>query len=156
MIKLFLQPNDIPELTSFSGNIDIDQLKPIINIAQTTFIKRILGKDLYDKIYTDLDTLSGEYLTILNDYIVPMTAFYTVSIYLSLSVAKVTEQGAYKRGIEGSTTLTTTELNSLADSYKGIAITYEENFREYMKTISIAEYGEDEKITETTNLIQWY
>lgn len=156
MIKLFLQPNDIPELTSFSGNIDIDQLKPIINIAQTTFIKRILGKDLYDKIYTDLETLSGEYLTIFNDYVVPMTAFYTVSTYLSLSIAKVTEQGAFKRGVDGSTNLTTPEINSLGDSYKSIAITYEENFRDYMKTISIAEYGEEEKIKEATNLIQWY
>lgn len=156
MIKLFLQPNDIPELTSFSGNIDIDQLKPIIHIAQTTFIKRILGNDLYDKIYTDLSTLSGDYLKIFNDYVVPMTAFYTVSTYLSLSVTKVTEQGAFKRGVEGSTNLTTPELNSLGDSYKSIAVNYELNFRDYMKTISIAEWSENEKIKESTNLIQWY
>ncbi len=156
MIKLFLQPNDIPELTSFSGNIDIDQLKPIINIAQTTFIKRILGKDLFDKINTDLETLSGEYLTIFNDYIAPMAAFYSVSIYLSLSIAKVTEQGAFKRGVEGSTNLTTPELNSLGDSYKSIAISYEENFREFMKTTTIVEWKQENNNKEITNLIQWY
>jgi hypothetical protein len=51
MIKLFLKPNDIPALTSFSGNIDIDQLAPCISIAQQTYIKRVLGLNLYNKIY---------------------------------------------------------------------------------------------------------
>jgi hypothetical protein len=55
MMKLFLQPNDIASLTGFNGNIDIDSLKPIINTAQTTQVKRVLGTKLYDKIYTDLN-----------------------------------------------------------------------------------------------------
>jgi hypothetical protein len=59
-MKLFLQPNDIASLTGFNGNIDIDSLKPIINTAQTTS-KRVLGTKLYDKIYTDLNSLTGNY-----------------------------------------------------------------------------------------------
>jgi hypothetical protein len=32
-MKLFLQPNDIPALTGFNGNIDGDSIKPAINTA---------------------------------------------------------------------------------------------------------------------------
>jgi hypothetical protein len=53
-MKLFLQPNDIASLTGFNGNIDIDSLKPIINTAQTTQVKRVLGTKLYDIRYTPI------------------------------------------------------------------------------------------------------
>lgn len=152
-MKLFLNPNDIFSLTSFSGNIDIDQIAPTVNIAQTTVIKRILGTELYNKIYTDLDTLSGNYLTLLDDYIVPMLAFHTVNIYLSLSVAKVTNAGAFKQGVENANVLSVTELNALGDSYKSIAISIEENMKEWLKTANISEYKTN---VETTNLIPWH
>ena len=82
-------------MTGFSGNIDSDSIKPAINVAQTTHLKRILGQSLYDKISTEIEnnTLSGDYLTIYNDYIVYMTAFFSASIYLSLNTSKLPMQG---------------------------------------------------------------
>jgi hypothetical protein len=156
MIKLFLKPNDIPALTSFSGNIDIDQLAPCISIAQQTYIKRVLGLNLYNKIYTDIDTLSGEYLYIFDTFIVNMLSFYTVNIYLSLSLTKVNNAGAFKTTVENGTLLTKAEINALSDSYKGIALDFEAQFREYMATITIAEYGQLEQNTQQTDLIQLY
>ena len=156
MIKLFLQPNDISVLTGFNGNIDIDNLKPSINVAQTTHIKRILGKDLYDKIYTDLETLSGDYLTIYNDYVVYMLAFFSASTYLALNTTKVNNLGTYKINAENSTNATPSEVNTLGKNYESIAISYETNFYEFMKTINIPEYGQIELNKPTTNLIPWY
>lgn len=156
MIKLFLQPNDIPALTGFNGNIDADSLKPSINVAQTTHLKRILGQDLYDKIYTDLDVLAGDYLTIYNDYIVYMLAFFSASTYLALNTTKVNNLGSYKITAENSTNATPSEVNTLGKNYESIAISYELNFYNFMKTISIPEYGGDDPTKETTNLIPWY
>jgi len=155
-MKLFLQPNDIAALTGFSGNIDNDSIKPIINTAQTTQVKRVLGTRLYDKIYTDLEDLEGDYLTIYNDYVVYMTAFFTASIYLSLSVDKVSNGGVFKLSAENATNSSDVKVNQLSKNYEAIAISYESNFKEFMETISISEYGTEEAQTETTNFIPWY
>lgn len=155
-MKLFLQPNDISSLTGFNGNIDSDSIKPSINTAQTTQVKRVLGTKLYDKIYNELDTLSGEYATIFNDYVIYMTAFFTASIYLSLSVDKVSNGGVFKLTAENATNTSDTKINTLSKNYEAIAISYENNFKEFMATITIPEYGIEEKETETTNFIPWY
>ena len=155
-MKLFLQPNDISALTGFNGNIDVDSIKPVINTAQTTQVKRVLGTKLYNKIYTDLNTLSGNYLTIYNDYVVYMTAFFTASIYLSLSIDKVSNAGVFKLSAENATNSSDTKVNQLSKNYEAIAISYETNFKEFMQTITIPEYGIEEITKETTNFIPWY
>jgi hypothetical protein len=155
-MKLFLQPNDIPALTGFNGNIDSDSIKPAINTAQTTQVKRILGTKLYNKIYNDLETLTGDYLTIYNDYVIYMTAFFSASIYLSLSTDKVSNGGVYKLSAENATNSSDTKVNQLSKNYEAIAISYESNFREFMTTINITEYGTDEQQKENTNFINWY
>jgi hypothetical protein len=155
-MKLFLQPNDITSLTGFSGNIDNDSIKPAINTAQTTQVKRVLGTKLYDKIYTDLDNLSGNYATIFNDYVVYMTAFFTASIYLSLSVDKVSNGGVFKLSAENANNTSDAKVNLLSKNYEAIAISYENNFKEFMETISIPEWGTEEKQAENTNFINWY
>ena len=155
-MKLFLQPNDIASLTGFNGNIDNDSIKPAINTAQTTQVKRVLGTKLYDKIYTDLNTLSGNYAIIFNDYVVYMTAFFTASIYLGLSVDKVANGGVFKLSAENATNTSDAKINTLSKNYEAIAISYENNFKEFMATITIPEYGIEEKETENTNFIPWY
>jgi hypothetical protein len=114
---------------------------------------------LYNKISSDIenDTLSGDYLTMYNDYIVYMTAFFSASIYLSLNTSKTTNAGTYKINPDNSTSSTNSEVNTLGKNYEAIAIVYETNFKEFMKTITIPEYGNIEQAkTATTNLFNWY
>lgn len=155
-MKLFLTPNDIAALTGFNGNIDSDFIKPAINTAQTTQVKRILGTKLYDKIYADLESLTGDYKTIYDDYVVYMTAFFSASIYLSLSIDKVSNGGVFKLSAENATNSTDAKVNQLSKNYEAIAISYEGNFKEFMATISIPEYGIEETLAEKTNFIPWY
>ena len=158
MIQLFIKETDIAELTGFSGNIDSDSIKPAINVAQTTHLKRILGQSLYDKISTEIEnnTLSGDYLTIYNDYIVYMTAFFSASIYLSLNTSKTTNAGTYKLNPDNATSSSNNEVVILGNNYKAIATSYEDNFREFMKTISIPEWTSTENTKSSTNILNWY
>ena len=158
MIQLFIKETDIAELTGFSGNIDSDSIKPAINVAQTTHLKRILGQSLYDKISTEIEnnTLSGDYLTIYNDYIVYMTAFFSASIYLSLNTSKTTNAGTYKLNPDNATSSSNNEVVILGNNYKAIATSYEDNFREFMKTISIPEWTSTENTKSSTNIFNWY
>ena len=158
MIQLFIKETDIAELTGFSGNIDADSIKPSINVAQTTHLKRILGIDLDNKISNDIENndLSGDYLTIYNDYIVYMTAFFSASIYLSLNTSNTTIAGTYKLNPENTTSQTNNEVVILGNNYKNIACSYEDNFKEFMKTISIPEWSEIENTKKQTNILNWY
>jgi hypothetical protein len=158
MKKLLIKASDIPDITGTSGNIDVDSIRPSINIAQNTSVKRVLGADLYDKIVSDYTagTLSGVYLTIYNDYVVYMLAFHTISVYLSLGVSKVANNGSYKVGVEGSINLTLNENAILGKNYQAVAISYEGMFFEFIKTVNIPEYKQacSNENNNRTNLIQ--
>jgi len=157
-IKILLKPNTISETVGFGGNIDIDQLAPSIIIAQTTYLKRILGIDLYNKISTDYSagTLTGIYETIYTDYVIDMLAFFSCSVYLSINTSKTTNAGTFKVGAEGSTNTPLNELTILGKTYESIGISYEQNFYEYMSKNAIPEYGKNNDKNNTTNLIGWY
>lgn len=156
MITLFLKNSDIPELTAFSGNIDADSLKPHIYIAQTTDIKRVLGIDLYTKIYNDFvnNTLSGVYKTIFDDYVVDMLVYFACSKYMAFGATKTTNGGVFKQGADGATVADFKEVAILKNDYKQLAAGVENNFYEYMKTVDIEEYKNVTKVK--TNLLNWY
>lgn len=153
MIKLWLKENDIPALTSFDGNIDSDSLKPFIFIAQTTDLKRVLGLYLYDKINTEYiaNNLTGEYLTIFDNYIVDMLVYFSCSHYIAMNSSKVSNNGIIKP--EQTTDLK--EIDRLSARYNALANNVMVNFQEYMATISIPEYKSGEN-KANTNIIGWY
>jgi hypothetical protein len=160
MKQILIKAATIPTIVGISGNIDVDSIRPSILIAQNTNIKRVLGSDLYAKILADYasGTLAGVYLIIYNDYVEPMLAFHTVSVYLSLGVPKVANNGTYKIGVEGSVNLTLNENAILGKNYEAVAISYEGMFFTYIKTINIPEYDNviDKEKDARTNLIQLY
>lgn len=154
MINLFLTENDIPFLTSVSGNIDVDSLKPFIYIAQTSDVKRVLGIDLYNKIYDDFsnDALTGVYGTIFNDYIKDMLVYFSCGLYVQFGGYKIANQGIFKTTAENGTAVDYKEVKNLADKYKQLAANVEETFIEFVKKNPISEY----KFTEKTNIVNWY
>src|SRR5574339_41970 len=97
-ILLMIEPKDVIALTTFDGNIDIDNLKPTIYIAQTTYLKSFLGLALYNKIYDDFvaDTLTGDYLTIFNEFVKDILSYQTASLYVDFGGYKVSENGIHK------------------------------------------------------------
>lgn len=155
-MTLLLKPNDIPRLTSLSGNIDIDSIAPHVFTAQSNDVKRILGNDLYAKILADYDadTLANEYLTIYNDYVLMMLAYYSAYYFIGMGSYKIVNNGIVKTTIEGGTSIDMKEADVLANKYKSMAGTYEIALNEYLLTISIPEYTQENR--KTTKLKIWY
>jgi hypothetical protein len=153
MANILLNPSKLTEITGFGGNIDKDSLNPAINIAQNTHLKRILGVPLYDKMLEG--TPIGIYLTIRNDYVNYILAFYSASIYLSLFSIKTTNNGSFKlSGGEGDTQVTHADLNLLSKNYEQAALSYEKNFIDFMNTQNVPEYPKNEK--KVSRLINLY
>ncbi len=71
---LLISRKDIVKYTALNGNVDTDQFIQFIKIAQDKHIQNYLGTDLLNAIKTKItgSTLTGDYLSLVNDYVKPM------------------------------------------------------------------------------------
>lgn len=157
MIQLFITPESVKELTSISGTTDNDLIFPRIEDAQTIDIERVLGVDLYDKIYNDLNNnipLTGEYLKIFDKYIVKMCVYFTAKYFILFNETKVSNIGntllSTERGQPSGKTI------ELSGEYESMAISVESNFRKYMEKSIIPEWNYCKKDEGTTNFNDFY
>ena len=151
-ITLLIEPKDLISLNTFDGNIDVDNINPIIYIAQTTHLKAFLGLDLYNKIYNDFvnDDLAGEYLIIFDEYIKDLLSYYTASLFVSFGGYKVTENGLHRMNPENTTPLDFDETENLSKKYIDLVSNVEANFKVYVSDKNITELADKTITTETT------
>jgi len=142
MVTLLISPSDIPNLTNFDGNIDVDNLKPHIYAAQTTEIRRILGDPLYNKLMTDYNTgsLTGQYLYIHETYIIDMLSYLACAIYCTFGGYKISQEGLFISAPDKTTPIARADIDGLESRFKQLATNVETSFVAYMKTINIPEY----------------
>ena len=131
---LFITRQDISVFTAANGNIDNDKLLPFINQAQDIHIQNYLGTDLYDKIQADIvaSSLSGNYLTLVNDYIKDMLLHWSMVEYLPYAGVNIANGGIYTKNPENSTALTKEHVDSLIERSRTTAQFYTNRFIDYM------------------------
>lgn len=154
--KLFITPENVKERTSISGGTDNNLISQKIYYAQITDIQRVLGRPLYDKFYADLlaDTaLTPPYSTIFDKYIIDLHVFYSAYYFTIFNEVKSSNVGNTVLNPERGQTYAKTDM--LAESYKNLAISVENNFRKYMETAIIAEWEQD-RPSEITNITSFY
>lgn len=155
--KLFITSEQVKERTSISGTTDNDSIDQKIYYAQITDIVRILGQDLYGKIYDDLDNdtpLTGEYLKIFDKYIVDMHVFFTSHYFTLFNEVKVSNTG--NNILTSGNWQPSQKTVALSEEYKSLAISIETNFRTYMENATIPEWGVCKKSEEGTNFNDFY
>lgn len=131
---LFITKSELAQFTVLSANIDTDKILPFIKIAQDTHIYTFLGSKLFEKISADLiaGTLSGNYLSLLNNYIKPMTIHWAMTEYIPFSGTVISTKGAYDHNSENSNVKSKQDLDFLVQKSKQIAENYTEKFIRYM------------------------
>ncbi len=79
-IALFTSENDIKKNTVIDDNVDVRLLQPTIWMAQERHIQEIVGSNLYNKLQSDIvaSTLTGDYLTLVDDYLVPALRWWVM------------------------------------------------------------------------------
>ena len=138
----FINISQIAAYSSFDGNIDNDSISPNIDQAQNNDIERVLGTTLYDKINGDLNagaSLTGNYLVIFNKYIVRLQVYYTCYYYLSFTVPKVSQNGAYFVTPEKTQALTLDQLERMASKYEKLAVGLELKFIAALDLLNLPE-----------------
>jgi len=70
---IFITESYIKSNTVVDDNVNATTLLSIAYDAQEQYIEPLLGTRLYNKLKTEVtaDTLTGDYLTLMNDYVVP-------------------------------------------------------------------------------------
>ena len=108
-VALFIKRSDLVKNTILNGNVDTDKFIQFIKIAQEMHIQNYLGSKLYDKISTDIlgtggASLTGDYLTLVNDYIQPMLIHYAMIDYLPFAAYELKNVGLLKHSSENAET----------------------------------------------------
>ena len=142
MAKNFITIEHVSAYTGFDGNIDDDSLNPFVFMAQTE-IKRILGDELYTKMWNDFqnDTpFTGDYLKIYESFIMPIESYFTASFYLQLGIAKVSQNGAYLVTPEKTEQIFDEKTSKMANKYEALAIGLEHTLVDFLNTLTIPEW----------------
>lgn len=131
---LFIKREDIVRNTVISGNVDTDKFIQFIKIAQEIHIQNYTGTKLYDKISSDIigNTLAGNYLSLVTDYVQPMLIHFAMVEYLPFAAYTVANGGVYKHTSENATNAEKIEIDYLVEKERTIAKYYTERFIDYM------------------------
>ena len=153
MTNLFITAENVKETTSISGTTDNDSITQKIYYAQITDMVRVLGQSLYDKIYTDFPTLTGDYEIIYNKYLIDMHVFFTAHYFTLFNEVKSSNTG---NNILSGNWQPTQKTVQLSEQYKSLAISVENNFRTFMENSTIPEWGNEKKSEDATNFNDFY
>ena len=131
---IFIKRNDLIKNTALSGSIDTDKFIQFVKIAQEIHIQNYLGSDLYNKISADIvaDTLTGDYLELVNDYVQPMLIHYAMVEYLPFAAYTIANGGIYKHNSENSSLANKQEIDSLIAKERDYAEYYTQRLIDYL------------------------
>jgi hypothetical protein len=131
---LLISRADVVKFTALNGNIDVDKYISFVKIAQDVHVQSILGTDLLNKIKADIvaNTLSGNYLSLLTNYVKPMLIHWAMVEYLPFAAYTIANKGVYKHESENSTTVDKVEVDFLIEKQRQIAQHYTQRFVDYM------------------------
>lgn len=134
MKALFITLKELKRKSIFDGNIDADKIIQFIEVAQDTEVQTYLGTKLYEKLQSDIiaNSLTGNYKTLVDDYIKPMLIWYTQAAYIPYAAYQISNGGIYKHNSENSTSVDQSEINSLASHATETAEFYTQRFMDHM------------------------
>jgi hypothetical protein len=133
-VALFISRTDLVRNSIIDGNVDTDKFIQFIKIAQEIHVRNYLGTDLYNRISTDIinDTLTGDYLTLVNTYVQPMLIHFAMVDYLPFAAYQLKNGGVLKHSSENSETVAKEEIDYLVNKEREFADYYTRRFIDFM------------------------
>jgi len=139
---LFITPEEITTTTILGGNVDVDKYLFTIANTQITVIEPLLGSELYDKVKLEAenDTLAGDYLTLYNEFVKPITKNQALAEYIEVSSFMITNGGAFKHSPENAELMDKDDIMLLSQKYSAIADMYVLRFNKWICKNPLTEY----------------
>jgi len=145
---LILSEEVFKTMAPVSGDLDWNYIWPHIQATQDKWIQPALGQSLYEKIMTDIagGSLSGDYKTLVDDYIVRVTVWFTCYGGLPFWGVKVVNSGIMQRIVDDGQAVSFTDIDKLAELCRGQGEFYKERLINYLRANS-------SKFTEFTKTV---
>jgi hypothetical protein len=133
---LLITKDHLFKYTQLGGNVDIDKVTPFIKIAQDIQIQEVCGTALYRSILTKVqgNTLAGNYLTLVNQYLQPMLIHYAMADFLLFHGYEISNAGIVRNNPENTQLPDRIEIDMIVKRQRDIAETYRQ------KTVSYLNY----------------
>lgn len=132
---LLINEDVLKKYTPLTDAVDPNLIRPCIYVAQDMYLQNFLGTNLTNKIKDDVanGTLSGNYETLLNEYILKLLIWWTmVELYPSL-LYKHDNGNLVSRQSEDTTPVTKGEMESLKEKARENARFYTKRMVDYLR-----------------------
>jgi hypothetical protein len=131
---LFISRTDLVKNSILDGNVDTDKFIQFIKVAQQIDIQNLLGTDLYNKISADIiaDSLSGDYLTLVNSYIQPTLIWFAQMNYIPFAAYQIKNGGVFKHSSETAQNVDKNEVDYLVGKAREYANYYSTRMVDYL------------------------
>lgn len=141
---LLVSKKDIVKFTAIDGNLDADKFIPYVKQAQDKHIENYLGTDLIEKIKADIiaNTLTGDYLTLVNDWVKPCLIHWSLVEYLPFSSYTISNKGVFKHNSENSDVATKEEVDTLIEKERNTAQYYTDRLIDHLSFNAGSKYPE--------------
>lgn len=141
---LLITRKDVVKFTAMNGNVDTDKFIQYVKIAQDVHIQNYVGTELLKAIQTKItnSTLTGDYLSLVTDYIKPMLIHWVMVEYLPFAAYTIANKGVYKHSSENSENVSKEEVDFLMEKERDIAQYYTDRFISYMSFNASSKFPE--------------
>ena len=131
---LFISTTDLKKNSIIDGNVDIDKMIQFVKVAQQIDIQNLLGTDLYNKISQDIidDTLTGNYLTLVNTYVQPCLIWFAKMNYIPFAAYTITNKSVLKHSSETAQNVDKNEVDYLVSKAREYANYYSTRIADYL------------------------
>ena len=128
----------ILDKTPMDKNLLSANLKPAIILAQKIQITNLCGDRLTNKIYSEIqnNTLSGNYKTLVDDYLVDMVTYWSVYYALNDMLATMGNRGLQVESSENSSSADISRYRELRSNFRDIAETFSQRATDWLWTNS--------------------
>ena len=131
---LFISRTDLVKNSIIDGNTDTDKFIQFIKVAQQVEVQNLLGTDLYNKISADIiaDTLSGDYLDLVNNYVQPTLIWFAQMTYIPFAAYQIKNGGVFKHSSETAQNVDKNEVDYLVSKAREYANYYSTRMVDYL------------------------
>jgi hypothetical protein len=131
---LFISRTDLARNSILDGSVDTDRFINFIKVAQQIHVRDKMGSKLYEKVSNDIlnNTLAGDYLELVNEFIQPILIHASMVEYLPFAAYQIKNGGIFKHSSETATTPDKSEIDFLVNKHKEYADYYTQRFIDHM------------------------
>jgi len=131
---LLIDSNYLKSMTAVNGSVDDNLVYPSVYLAQDKYIEQYTGTDLLTKIKTDVagSGTTGNYTTLLNDYIRPALVWWTM-VELAPNLQYRMDNGTLvQRQSEDAVPISDSVMKDMIERFKQNAIHYTRRMVDYL------------------------